>query len=106
MDPYSLLRNRSGDCVSYIIREITRICGESGPRAPGSGGERNAAEYMAGLLRKDCGCADVKVERFDEHPDSFYGYFYCSMACDVLCGVAVSKAAKAAGTAMYTSLTG
>ena len=73
------------DSISYIIQEITHICRKIGRRSPGSAGEKAAAEYFAGLLEKDCGCADVQVESFREHPDAFYGYFYFSAFCDILC---------------------
>ena len=73
------------DSVSYIVREITHICRKIGRRSPGSEGERAAAEYFAGVLQRDCGCPEVKVEAFSEHPDSFYGYFYFSAFCDILC---------------------
>ncbi len=73
--------------VDFMIREITHICRDMKKRAPGSEGEREAAAYMAALLEKDCGCSDVKVERFTEHPDSFYSYFYFSATLDTLCAV-------------------
>ena len=73
--------------VSFALREITHICRDMKKRAPGSEGEREAAEYMAKSLEKDCGCADVRVETFQEHPASFYSYFYFSAAFDTLCAV-------------------
>lgn len=81
------LLSDSGQAVGYMIREITDICRKFGKRAPGSEGEREAAEYFARVLREECGCAQVKTERFSEHPDSFYGYFYLSAFFDVLCAV-------------------
>ena len=86
-EPFSALTDHSKDSVSYMQREITRICRDFGPRSPGSDGEQHAAEYMADVLRRECGCPEVQVESFTGHPDSFYGYFYCSMVCDTLCGV-------------------
>lgn len=65
----------SEQAASYMLREITHICRDMKKRAPGSEGERQAAEYMASALRNDCGCTDVKVETFKEHPTAFYGYF-------------------------------
>ncbi len=73
--------------VSFALREITHICRDMKKRAPGSEGEREAAEYMAKSLEKDCGCTDVRVETFKEHPDSFYSYFYFSAVFDTLCAV-------------------
>ena len=87
MSHSDVLAGHSKDAVSWMMREISRICGRFGPRSPGSEGERQAAEYMAELLRKDCGCTEIKTDAFDEHPDSFYGYFYFSLVFDVLCGV-------------------
>lgn len=68
-----------------MFHEITHICRDMKKRAPGSTGEREAAEYAAGVLEQDCGCKEVMKERFREHPDSFYGYFYCSAIFDTLC---------------------
>ena len=73
--------------VSFALREITHICRDMKKRAPGSEGEREAAEYMADSLEKDCGCTDVRIETFREHPASFYSYFYYSAAFDTLCAV-------------------
>ena len=77
----------SKESVSYMVEEITHICRKIGRRSPGSAGEQAAAEYFAGVLEKKCGCADVKTESYEVHPDSFYGYFYFSAFCDILCGV-------------------
>ena len=73
--------------VDFMLREITHICRDMKTRAPGSEGEREAAAYMAGSLRQDCGCTDVRVESFREHPDSFTGYFRFSALLDTLCAV-------------------
>ena len=86
-NPFDLLAENSGKCVSGMRQEIARICRDFRRRSPGSESERKAAEYMAGLLRDECGCSDLKVESFEEHPDSFYGYFYFSTVCDTLCAV-------------------
>lgn len=75
----------SRQAVAYMVREITHICRDMQRRGPGSTGEREAAEYMAQVLRTDCGCTDVRVETFREHPNAFFGYFLCSMVLDVLC---------------------
>lgn len=81
----SRLLENSPRAVSYMIGEITHICRDMKKRSPGSEGEREAAEYMAGVLKNDCGCKDVKIETFREHPAAFYGYFYFSMTFDCLC---------------------
>ena len=85
-----LLRALNADlrsAIDFALREITHICRDMKKRAPGSEGEREAAEYMAASLEKDCGCTDVKVETFQEHPASFYSYFYYSATLDTLCAV-------------------
>ena len=56
-------------------------------RAPGSPGERKAGEYMADVLRHDCGCESVSIEAFDERPSAFYRYFRFSATFDCLCAV-------------------
>ena len=83
-NPVRDLLKTSEQALSYMVRQITHICRDMEPRAPGSKGERQAAEYMAGVLEKDCGCRDIKIEPFREHPSSFYGYFYISAAFGVL----------------------
>ena len=79
------LFENSKKAVSYMISEITHICRDMEKRAPGSKGEREAASYMADVLKRDCGCGNVKVESFRLHPASFYGYFYFSMILTCLC---------------------
>ena len=81
----SKLLEYSHQAISYMIEEITGICRDMGKRAPGSAGERRAGEYMARVLERDCGCKDVIVESFREHPDAFYGYFWFSALFDCLC---------------------
>ena len=76
-----------GSAVAFALREITHICRDMKKRAPGSEGEREAAAYMAASLEKDCGCTDVRIETFKEHPASFYSYFYYSATLDTLCAV-------------------
>ena len=73
--------------VDGMLRGITHICRDMKKRAPGSAGEREAAEYMAGVLRERCGCGDVRLETFREHPAAFYGYFRCSMVFDAACAL-------------------
>ncbi len=87
MDRFSRLRSAQDQAISYMLREITKLCRMPRRRTPGSAGEREAAAYMAKALRSDCGCADVRLESFREHPDAFCGYFRFSMVFDVLCAV-------------------
>ena len=85
MDKMERLYQNSRQAVSFMVREITHICRDMEKRAPGSEGERRAGEYMAEVLEKECGCTDVKVETFTEHPAAFYGYFWFSASFDCLC---------------------
>lgn len=62
--------------AQYMIKEITHICKTFEKRAPGSKGEQQACEYMAKVLKKDCGCDTVTVEPFKENPGSFYGWIF------------------------------
>ncbi len=81
-----LLKN-SCEAAAYMQREITHICRDMKKRAPGSEGEREAADYLAGVLESSCGCTEVRKECFQEHPSSFYGYFYFSAVLDTLCAI-------------------
>lgn len=83
----SILARDSAQAVSDMIRQITQICRGMKKRPPGSEGEREAGEYLAGVLKNECGCADVKIETFREHPAAFYGYFWFSAAFDTLCAI-------------------
>ena len=76
MNRLTELDRNSNQAVVYMIREITHICRDMKKRSPGSEGEREAGDYMADILRKNCGCKDVKVEPFTTHPAAFYSYFY------------------------------
>ncbi|MBR5016012.1 MAG: M20/M25/M40 family metallo-hydrolase [Clostridia bacterium] len=62
--------------AQYMIDEITHICKDLPKRDPGSEGERKACEYMADVLRRDCGCESVEIESFDENPGAFYGWIH------------------------------
>lgn len=62
--------------AKYMIDEITYIIKNFEKRAPGSKGEKQACEYMADVLKKDCGCEKAEVESFEENPGSFYGWIY------------------------------
>ena len=81
----SKLLEGSHRVVSYMIKEIAFICRNLGKRAPGSESERRAGEYLAKVLERDCGCSDVRMDSFREHPDAFYGYFWFSAVFDCLC---------------------
>ncbi len=62
--------------AKYMVKEITHIIKKFEKRGPGSKGEQQACEYMAKVLKKDCGCERVEVEEFKENPNSFFGWIY------------------------------
>ena len=41
--------------ADYMVDETTHICRDFEKREPGSKGEQQACEYMAQVLKKDCG---------------------------------------------------
>lgn len=67
--------------AKYMHDDITYICKNLGKRAPGSEGEKKACEYMAKVLKDECGCEYTKVEEFKENPGSFYGWIYITITC-------------------------
>ncbi|MBQ4444245.1 MAG: M20/M25/M40 family metallo-hydrolase [Clostridia bacterium] len=67
--------------AEYMIHEITTICKYLPKRAPGSEGEKKAAEYMRDALEKECGCKKTAIEPFKVTPDSFYGWIYITVSC-------------------------
>ena len=66
--------------AKYMVKEITYICKKFEKRNPGSKGEQQACEYMAKVLKKDCGCERADVEEFKEHPGAFYGWIYFTIS--------------------------
>lgn len=64
------------EAAEYMVKEITYICKNIEKRAPGSEGEKKSCEYMADVLKKDCGCERADVESFKENPGSFYGWLF------------------------------
>ena len=73
MNLQKLIDNKS-KAAKYMVDEITHIIKTFEKRDPGSLGEKQACEYMAEVLKNDCGCEDVKVESFKENPRSFFGW--------------------------------
>ena len=71
--------DKKGWAAKYMVKEITHIIKTFEKRDPGSNGEKQACEYMADVLRRECGCEDVAVESFDEHPGAFYGWLYLTI---------------------------
>lgn len=72
--------------AKYMVDEITHIIKSFEKRAPGSKGEKQACEYMADVLKNECGCERADVESFKENPGSFYGWIYFTISM-VLAGI-------------------
>lgn len=70
---------KKDEAAQYMVDEITHICKDLPTRSPGTEGERMACEYMAKVLREDCGCERADVEAFKEHPGSFFGWLYFTL---------------------------
>ncbi len=75
---------KKNEAAKYMIDEITHICKDMPTRSPGSDGERISCEYMAEVLKKDCGCEKVSVESFKENPGSFFGWIYITITCCII----------------------
>lgn len=71
--------DRKDKAAHYMLDEITYICKNFEKRAPGSEGEKQACEYMAKVLKEDCGCERADVESFKENPGSFFGWLYFTL---------------------------
>ncbi len=80
--------NKKDEYAKYMLDEITHICKDFEKRDPGSKGELQACEYMADVLKKDCGCERADVESFKENPGSFFGWIYFTITM-VLLGIAI-----------------
>ena len=74
------LIDKKSNAARYMVDEITHIIKTFEKRDPGSLGEKQACEYIADVLKKDCGCEKVQVESFKENPRSFYGWIYFTMS--------------------------
>ncbi len=72
------------NAAKYIVKEITHVIKKCGKREPGSEGEKKACEYMAKVLKKDCGCEDVNVESYEVAPRAFYGWIYFTISFVIL----------------------
>ncbi len=79
MDLSSIIAKKDW-AAKYMVKEITHIIKKFEKRDPGSKGELQACEYMAKVLKKDCGCDRVSVESFEENPGSFFGWLYFTLS--------------------------
>ncbi|MCQ2418110.1 MAG: M20/M25/M40 family metallo-hydrolase [Oscillospiraceae bacterium] len=87
MGSFEHLYTNSRQAVQFMRAEITHICQKFGKRAPGSASEQNAGKYMAEVLKNHCGCTEVKIDSFTEHPAAFYSYFYFSAFFDCMTAI-------------------
>lgn len=78
------LIDKKDEYAHYMLDEITHICKDFEKRDPGSKGELQACEYMADVLKKDCGCERTDVESFKENPGSFFGWIYFTITMVLL----------------------
>ena len=62
--------------ADYMVDEITHIIKTFEKRDPGSKGEEQSCEYMAKVLKEECGCDSAEIESFKENPGSFFGWIY------------------------------
>ena len=81
--------DKKNDAAKYMVSEITHICKDFEKRDPGSKGEQQACEYMADVLKNECGCERADVEEFKENPGSFFGWIYFTITF-VLAAIAIS----------------
>lgn len=81
---FDRLLARSSQSIAYMTEEITHICRDMKQRGAGSAGEHEAADYMAEILREECGCDSVTREVFEVHPGSFWGYCFLTGLLGVL----------------------
>ena len=76
----SKIIGKKDEAAQYMIDEITHIIKSFEKRDPGSKGELQSCEYMAEVLKKDCGCDYAKIESFKENPGSFFGWIYFTIS--------------------------
>ncbi|MEG1509633.1 MAG: M20/M25/M40 family metallo-hydrolase [Clostridia bacterium] len=75
----NVIKSKKDESAKYMVDEITNVIQKCGKRDPGSEGEKQAVEYMAKELEKYSD--EVKIEPFDVHTASFFGWIYISVAC-------------------------
>ena len=86
MDLKKIIDKRA-DAAQYMIDEITHICKDFEKRDPGSKGELQACEYMAKIIKNDCGCETAEVESFKENPGSLFLLLSACLShlCSLVC---------------------
>ncbi len=68
--------DKKKEAAEYMVSEITHICKDFEKRDPGSKGEQQACEYMADVLKNECGCERADVESFKENLRSRGGSYF------------------------------
>ncbi len=76
---FSKIIGKKKEAASYMVKEITHIIKTFEKRSPGSKGEKQACEYMAKVLKEDCGCDRADIESFKENPGAFYGWLFFTL---------------------------
>lgn len=99
MADFKKLIDNKAESAQYMIDEITHICKDLPKRGPGDEGEKLACEYMADVLKNDCGCERADVESFKENPHSFLGWIYFTVTF-ALAGMALFFFIPALGAAL------
>lgn len=81
MSKFDSIIGKKAEVAQYMVDEIAHVCKDFPKRTPGEEGEKLACEYMADVLKKDCGCERSDVESFKENPNSFLGWIYITVTC-------------------------
>ncbi|MBQ8209075.1 MAG: M20/M25/M40 family metallo-hydrolase [Clostridia bacterium] len=72
--------DKKDDAAKYMQKEIEYIIKNFEKRDPGSVGEKQSCDYMAKVLKDDCGCETVFTESFKENPGSFFGWIFFTIS--------------------------
>ncbi|HPZ00893.1 MAG TPA: hypothetical protein PLS28_05440, partial [Clostridiales bacterium] len=78
------LINERETAAQWMIDDIKKVCTTLPKRDPGSEGELAAAEYFKDLCVNEYGCDEAYVEEFEEHPQSFMGWLWITMALEFI----------------------
>ncbi|MDD7398643.1 MAG: hypothetical protein PUG65_04660, partial [Firmicutes bacterium] len=66
------VKARKGEYADYMAEKIKGVISDCGTRFSGSDGEKEAAYYLEKELKNYSD--ETKVESFEVHPNSFYGW--------------------------------
>lgn len=78
------LINDREKAAQWMIDDITKVCTTLPKRDPGSEGELAVSEYFKDLCLNEYGCDEAYVEAFEEHPQSFMGWIWITMALEFI----------------------